>query len=131
MKYDKKEMEILTEIWDNTHEGSLICPDCGNKLILVQIEPIENIYDAYVPYDTVIECVSCSFNIRAQSYALLGSVKNFDLHFVEIGSWSQTGIRILSKYEHILDFELLKNLKESGDLVEFLVVNDHVVQIIG
>jgi len=41
------------------------------------------------------------------------------------------GSRVLSHYEHILDYEQLKRLKESAELVEFLIVNDMVIQIIG
>ena len=131
MRYNKKDMEILTEIWANTSGGNMKCPKCGNKLMLVMLEPIEDMNSAYTPYDTAIECVSCSFNIRAESFSILGSVKDFDLHNVEIGSWSPTGVRILSRYEHILDYDLLKKLKETEELVEFLIVNNHVVQIIG
>ena len=87
--------------------------------------------DAYTPYDTVIECTSCDFKIRAESFSILGSVKNFDLKNVEIASWSPSGSRVLSTYEHILDYDLLKKLKESAELKEFLIVNKQVIQVIG
>jgi hypothetical protein len=130
MGHDKKDMEILTEIWDKNEE-SMICPQCGGKLVLVQVEPIQDAENAYVPYETVIECCNCSFNIRAESFTVLGSIKNFDVDHVEIGSWSPSGSRVLSRYEHALDYNLLRKLKESGDLVEFLVVDKQVVQVIG
>ena len=84
-----------------------------------------------VAYDTIIECTSCDFKIRAESFTILGSVKNFDLKHMEIGSWSPSGSRVLSSYEHILDYDLLKKLKESGELAEFLIVNKQVVHVIG
>lgn len=129
--YDKKEMEIVAGIWDRIGDKSMKCPKCGGKIILIQVEPIPDAENAYVPYDTIIECNSCSFKIRAVSFSILGSVKDFDMKNIEIGSWSPSGSRVLSKYEHLLDYDLLKNLKESGELVEFLVVNNRVVQVIG
>lgn len=131
MEYNKKDMEILTNIWSKDSNKSLICPKCNGKLVLIQIEPIPDAQNAYIPYDTVIECTHCSFKIRAESFSILGSVKDFDLKSIEIGSWSPSGSRVISKYEHILDYDLLKELKKSGELVEFLVVNNQVVQIIG
>lgn len=131
MNYNKKDMEILAGIWDKTGGGSMKCPQCGGKMILIQIEPIQDTENPYVPYDTIIECTSCSFNVRAESFMILGSVKDFDLHHIEIGSWSPSGSRVLSRYEHVLNYELLKKLKESGELVEFLIVNEHAVQVVG
>ena len=66
-----------------------------------------------------------------QLNTILGSVKDFDLKEVEIGSWSPTGSRVLSRYEHVLDYDLLKKLKDTGELTEFLVVNKQVVHVIG
>jgi len=130
-RYDKKEMEIVASIWDKSGDHAMKCPKCDGKMVLIQIEPIPDAENAYVPYDTIIECNSCDFKIRAVSFSILGSVKDFDMDRIEIGSWSPSGSRVLSKYEHILDYDLLKKLKESGELVEFLVVNNQVVQIIG
>jgi len=133
MGYKKGHMEILASIWDKTGHGreSLKCPDCGSRLVLIQVEPIYDAHNAYVPYDTVIECTSCPFSLRAESFSILGSVKSFDMNEIEIASWSPSGSRVLSKYEHILDYDLLKSLKESAELVEFLVVDKQVVQVIG
>ena len=72
-------MDILAEVWDQSSNKSLSCPQCGHKMIIVQVEPIQEAEDAYTPYDTVIECTSCDFKIRAESFSILGSVKNFDL----------------------------------------------------
>ena len=130
-EYNKKDMEILAEIWNKSSDKSMVCPKCGGKLVLVQVEPIPDAENAYIPYDTIIECTSCTFQIRAESFTILGSIKSFDLYHVEIGSWSPSGSRVLSRYEHILDYDLLKKLKESGELVEFLIVNKQVVQVIG
>ena len=107
------------------------CPKCGEKMVLIQLDPIPDSENAYVSYDTIVECSSCSYTDRVVSFSILGSVKDFDMKYVEIGSWSPSGSRMLSKYEHVLDPGLLKKLKESGELVEFLVVNDKVVQVIG
>lgn len=129
--YNRKDMEIVASIWDKESHDAMKCPKCGGKMVLIQVEPLPDAENAYVPYDTIIECNSCSFKVRAVSFTILGSVKDFDMRQVEIGSWSPSGSRVVSKYEHILDYDLLKNLKESGELVEFLIVNDQVVQVIG
>jgi len=130
-KYSKKDMELLAGIWDRTGEKTLLCPECENKMIIVQLEPIQDAEHAYIPYDTIIECTSCDFKIRAESFTILGSVKDFDLKNVEIASWSPSGSRVISRYEHILDYDLLKKLKESAELKEFLIVNKQVIQVIG
>jgi len=129
--YRKEDMKIVANIWKKDHDESLVCPKCGGKMVLIQIEPIPDAENAYVPYDTIIECNSCSFKVRAVSFSILGSVKDFDIRNIEIGSWSPSGSRVISKYEHILDYDVLKELKENRELVEFLVVNNQVVQIIG
>ena len=131
VNYSKRDMEILADIWDQSSSHSLTCPQCGNKLVIVQVEPIEDAESAYVPYDTIIECTKCEFKIRAESFSILGSVKSFDLKHVEIASWSPSGSRVVSQYEHVLDYDLLKRLKDSGELKEFLIVNKQVIQVIG
>jgi len=131
MKYNKKEMEFLAKIWDRENNHILLCPQCKSKMIIVQIEPIQDAENAYVPYDTIIECTNCDFKIRAESFSILGSVKDFDLKHIQIASWSPSGSRVISRYEHILDYELLKKLKESAELKEFLIVNKQVIQVIG
>jgi len=124
-------MEIMANIGEKKGEDPLKCPKCGEKMVVIQVDPMPDSENAYVSYDTIIECSSCSHQARAVSFSILGSVKDFDMQYVEIGSWSPSGSRMLSKFEHILDNGLLKKLKESGELVEFLVVNDKVVQVIG
>jgi hypothetical protein len=131
VKYNKRDMEILAEIWDQTSSKTLECPQCKHKMIIVQVKPILDTENAYIPYDTIIECISCDFKIRAESFSILGCVKDFDLKHVEIASWSPSGSRVLSHYEHILDYDLLKELKESAELKEFLIVNKQVIQVIG
>ncbi len=130
-KYNKKYMEILAKIWDKDDGNVLVCPQCKSKMIIVQVEPIQDVENAYIPYDTIIECTYCDFKIRAESFSILGSVKDFDLKHVEIASWSPSGSRVISHYEHILDYDLLKRLKESAELKEFLIVNKQVIQVIG
>ena len=130
-KYNKKNMKILADIWDKSDDKSLNCPQCGHRMVIVQVEPIADAENAYIPYDTIIECTSCDFKIRAESFTILGCVRDFDVRHIEIASWSPSGSRVLSKYEHILNYDELKNLKESGELKEFLIVNKQVIQIIG
>ena len=131
MKYNKNNTEILADIWDNSRRNSIICPKCNRNLVLIQLDPLPNNENAYITYDTIIECTFCSFKIRAESFIILGCVKNFDLNNVEICGWSPTGSRFFSNYEHVLDYDLLKKLKESAELVEFLIVNRYLVKIIG
>ena len=130
-KYNKKDMEVLAHLWDKSGDNTLVCPQCEHKMIIVQVEPIQDAENAFIPYDTIIECTSCDFKIRAESFTLFGGVKDFNLNHVEIGSWSPSGSRVVSDYEHVLNFELLKELKKSGELVEFLIVNKHIVEVIG
>jgi DNA-directed RNA polymerase subunit RPC12/RpoP len=131
VKYNKKDMDVLAEIWDHSSSKSLQCPQCNHKMVIVQVEPLHDAENAYIPYDTVIECTHCDFKIRAESFSILGCVKDFDLKNVEIASWSPSGSRVISRYEHILDYELLKELKETAELKEFLIVNKQVIQVIG
>ncbi len=129
--YNKRDMEILAGIWDKSRSKPLACPQCGHKMVIVQVEPIQDAENAYIPYDTIIECTSCEFKIRAESFTILGCVKDFDLKYVDIASWSPSGSRVVSRYEHVLDYEILKKLKESAELIEFLIVNKQIIQIIG
>jgi len=128
---NKKNMEILANIWDKTDDRSLTCPQCGGSLTIVQMEPTLDVDDAYTPYKTIIECSSCSFKLETESFTILGSIKDFDAEYVEIGSWTSSGSRDLSKYKHLLNYNLLKELKQSGELVEFLIVDKQVIQVIG
>lgn len=129
--YNKKDLEILAIIWGKNGEDQLLCPQCKHKMVIVQLEPKLDTENAYYPYDTIIECTNCDFKIKAESFTILGSVKDFNLEFIEIASWSPSGSRVISRYEHVLDYNLLKKLRESAELVEFLIVNDRVVQVIG
>jgi hypothetical protein len=130
-RYNKKDTEILAIIWGKSGEDQLLCPQCKHKMVIVQLEPIVDSENAYFPYDTVIECTNCDFNIKAESFTILGCVRDFNLKFIEIASWSPSGSRVISRYEHVLDYDLLKKLKESSELKEFLIVNDKVVEVIG
>jgi len=126
----KTNMEVLKDIWDKTG-GTMICPQCRGLLTMVQVEPIYDTGNPYVPYKTIIECASCSFKLTTESFTILGSIKDFGSHEIEIASWSPSGSRVLSKYEHILNYDSLQKLKKTGELVEFLIVNKQVVQVIG
>ncbi len=127
----KKNLKILEGIWRKNRGEAMTCPQCQGSLMMVQIEQIYDTENPYIPYKTVIECNSCSFKLITESFTILGSIKNFDLHNVEIGSWSPSGSRVISRYEHILNYDLLRELEKTGELVEFLVVNNQVVQVIG
>ena len=127
----KKNMEILASIWENTGDKGLSCPQCNGTLTMVQLEPIYDAENAYTPYKTIIECTMCSFKLDTESFTILGSIKEFTDEYVEIGSWSPSGSRVLSKYKHLLKLDLLKKIKNSGELVEFLIVNNQAVEVIG
>ncbi len=128
--YNKTKMEVFSKLWLGD-DHSFRCPECGGQLILIQAEPIENYDNPTTTYETVIECSSCSFHTKAESFTLLGSVKDFDMEYVEITGWSQSGSRFISKYEHLVDYNLLGKLRKTGELVEFLIVDGYVVQVIG
>jgi len=128
---NSKNVDLVAGLWDKSGKRSMMCPKCHSKMIIVQLDPVQDAENAYVPYDTIIECTKCDFHVRAESFTILGAVKSFDLKKVEIGSWSPSGSRVLSNYEHLLDYDLLDKLKESGELKEFLIVNKKVVQVIG
>lgn len=126
-----KKTTIAEDIWQQTEQRSMTCPQCKGFLTVVQVEPIYNPFNAYTPYRTVVECSTCSFRLVTESFTILGGIKNFDDKYVEIGSWGPSGSRILSRFEHSISINLLNKLKKSQELVEFLVVNEHVVQVIG
>ena len=129
MEYNKKDANIISEAWNESNQ-QMNCPKCGNDMSISQINPISGSDDDYISFDTIIECGFCSFKLRSESFKILGGVKDFDLKKISIGSWSNSGSRTSSNYEHVLDYNILKQLKESGELVEFLIVNNHVVEII-
>ena len=131
MVYNKKNMDVIANLWDRTGENSMVCPKCGSKMIMIQLDPVQDYQNPYVAYNSIIECTKCEFEIKTESFTILGSVKSFDLKQIEIASWSPSGSRVISCYEHILDYNILKKLKESGELIEFLIVNKQVIQIIG
>jgi len=131
MVYNKKNMDVIANLWDRTGENSMVCPKCGSKMIMIQLDPVQDYQNPYVAYNSIIECTKCEFEIKTESFTILGSVKSFDLKKIEIASWSPSGSRVISCYEHILDYNILKKLKESGELIEFLIVNKQVIQIIG
>lgn len=129
--YNKKNMDVISKLWVKNSEDFMACPKCGSKMIIIQLDPMQDYQNPYVSYDSIIECTKCNYNIRTESFTILGSVKNFDLKEIEIASWSPSGSRVISHYEHVLDYDLLKKIKESRELKEFLVVNKQVIQIIG
>ncbi|MEM4258721.1 MAG: hypothetical protein QXL17_06190 [Candidatus Thermoplasmatota archaeon] len=121
---------LLKEQWKKS-TGDMTCPQCKSPLTIIQLEQLYDPYADYPTYKTIIECSKCSFKINTQSSTILGSVKNFTDRTVEIGSWSISGSRISSTFDHTLHPDVLHKLKKSGELVEFLIVNNQVVQIIG
>jgi hypothetical protein len=126
-----KKTTVAEDIWQQTSQRSMTCPQCKGFLTVVQVEPIYDPDNAYTPYRTVVECSTCSFRMVTESFTILGGVKDFDNEYVEIGSWGPSGSRILSRFKHSISFNLLTELKKSQELVEFLIVNEHVVQVIG
>ena len=126
-----KKTSIAEDIWRQTTSRSMTCPQCKGFLTIVQVEPINDPENAYTPYRTVVECSSCSFRMSTESFTILGGIRDFNAEYVEIGSWGPSGSRVLSRFKHSISPSLLGELKKSQELVEFLVVNHHVVQVIG
>ncbi|MBN1861380.1 MAG: hypothetical protein JW840_07970 [Candidatus Thermoplasmatota archaeon] len=129
MRY--KKTNVAEDIWRQTTSRSMTCPQCKGFLTVVQVEPIYDPDNAYTPYRTIVECSTCSFRMVTESFTILGGIKDFDTEFVEIGSWGPSGCRVLSRFKHSISATLLSELKKSQELVEFLIVNEHVVQVIG
>jgi hypothetical protein len=121
--------KTTSDLWKNNKKG-FKCPNCNADLIVVQADVIQDWNNPYQLYDTIVECGYCSFQARAVSYTILGSLKKYDITTVTIDGWSPSGSRVETTFEHLLDYHLLKELKSSDELVEFLIVDDHVIQVI-
>ena len=121
---------IHADLWDRKQGKSLTCPDCNGELIVVQLDPIEDWNNPFQSYNSVLECINCPFHTKATSFTILGSVDDFNVDTVRINGWSPSGSRVVSEYEHIIDYNLLKELKTNNELVEFLIVDNHVIQVI-
>ncbi len=126
-----KKTTVAEDIWAQTTSRNMTCPQCKGFLTIVQVEPIYDPNNAYTPYRTVVECSTCSFRMVTESFTILGGIKDFNAEYVEIGSWGPSGSRVLSRFRYSISSNLLTKLKKSQELVEFLIVNDHVVQVIG
>jgi len=126
-----KKTTVAEDIWIQTTSRSMTCPHCEGFLTIVLVEPIDDPNNAYTPYRTIVECSTCSFRMVTESFTILGGVKDFNAEFMEIGSWGPSGSRVLSRFKHSISSGLLTKLKKSQELVEFLIVNEHVVQVIG
>ncbi|MBN2600108.1 MAG: hypothetical protein JXA75_06165 [Candidatus Thermoplasmatota archaeon] len=126
-----KKTTVAEDIWGQSGQHSMVCPQCKGFLTVVQVEPIYETENAYTSYRTIVECATCSFRMVTESFTILGSIKDFDNEYVEIGSWGPSGSRALSRFKHSISSTLLSELKKTQELVEFLVVNEHVVQVIG
>lgn len=130
MGYMKSKTEIVKGLWDNVSDHKLTCPQCGGHLVVMQLEPKEDMQNPYIAYESILECMNCSFQTKATSFTILGCVESFDLHHLTITGWSPSGSRVQTTYEHILDYNQIKKMESSSELAEFLIVDDHVVQII-
>ena len=126
-----KKTSVAEDIWRQSSERSMTCPQCKGFLTVVQVDPIYATDNAFTSYRTIVECSTCSFRMVTESFTILGGIKDFDNEYVEIGSWGPSGSRVLSRFKHSISSNLLNELKKSQELVEFLVVNEHVVQVIG
>ncbi len=121
---------IIAGIWDNSEENTMACPQCGGDLIITQVNPIDDWKNPFQSYDTTIECSNCPFHTRATSFTMLGNVRDFGAKNITIDSWSPTGSRVKTEYEHLIDYNQLKTLKTNNEIVEFLIVDNQVVKII-
>jgi hypothetical protein len=126
-----KKANIFDNVYNESSSGTMTCPQCKGFLTVVQIEPIYDTDNADTPYRTVVECSTCSFRMVTESFTILGSIKDYTAEYVDIGSWGPSGSRVLSRFKHTINPDLLEELKKSQELVEFLIVNEHVVQVIG
>ena len=124
-------LKTISKLWINSNKKGLKCPHCKSNLILVQVDPIDDWDNPYQSYDTIVECTSCSFQTRSISYTILGSLNDYNVDHVTIDGWSPSGSRVETTFEHILDYDLLKELKTSHEMVEFLIIDDHVIQVVG
>lgn len=130
MEYDSTKSRIIAGIWDSSEGNEMSCPHCGGDLIITKITPIEDWLNPFQSYDTLIECSNCPFQTRATSFTMLGSVNDFDVKNITIGGWSPTGSRVVTELEHLIDYNQLKDLKSTDKLVEFLVIDNHVVKVL-
>ncbi|HEB37468.1 MAG TPA: hypothetical protein ENI14_02260 [Thermoplasmatales archaeon] len=126
---ENKKIDLLKDILGKGREELMVCPKCGAHVTIVQLPPRYGPYG--VVYDTYLECSKCNFRMKVNSYTLYGAVRDYDEKTIEISSWSDMGSREVNRFYHALDESLLKKLKESGDLVEFLIVNDVVLLVVG
>ena len=124
-------LKTISDLWLHSDTNGLKCPRCKGNLILIQAEETQDWENPYKSYDTIVECLSCPYKTQAISYTQMGSVKQYDVNQITICGWSPSGSRVETTYEHILDYQLLKELKKSEELVEFLIIDDHVIQVIG
>ena len=124
-------LKTISKLWINNNKKGLKCPHCKSNLILIQVDPIDDWDNPYQSYNTVVECTSCSFQTRSTSYTILGSLNDYSVDHVTIDGWSPSGSRVETTFEHILDYDLLKELKKSHEMVEFLIIDDHVIQVVG
>jgi hypothetical protein len=122
--------KIVSDLWDSEVVEGMKCPDCGGDLLLGKTEPIEDWDTPYHPYETKIHCSICTFETETKSFTLSGCVKDFDMKNITIGGWSDTGSRVVSEFEHTIDFKHLKELRDNDKIVEFLVVDNHIVKIL-
>ena len=130
MGYSKTKNKILSGLWDDKRSREFVCPECSGHLIIVQLEAMDDYENPYTPYKTVVECTNCSFDTQAISYTILGSIQSYDLDHVTIAAWSPSGNRVIRTFEHLLDYDVLKECNSSKELVEFLIVDDYSVHII-
>ena len=122
--------KIIPDLWDNSQKTTMKCPHCDHQLHVESIDEIDTLETPYIPYETILKCSSCTYTSTSQSYALRGSIQDFDLHNITIAGWSPSGSRVVSTLDHSMDFSLLKTLQQSEKIVEFLVVDDQVVRCI-
>lgn len=124
-------MKTMSDLWLYSDEHGLKCPVCQKNLLVIQANEIQDHKNPYKTYETIIECVSCSYNLQTVSYTILGALTSYDKDHVTITGWSPSGSRVETTVEHILDYHLLKELLQSEELVEFLIVDNHAIQVIG
>lgn len=130
MGFNQIKAKLIPTIWEKNKKDELKCPHCNHDLKITSIDTVDEYETPFTQYQTVLSCSSCPFKTDSLSYAVSGSIQKFDLDSITISGWAPSGSRTVSKLKHFMDYDKLKDLSESDDLFDFLVIDDHVVKII-
>lgn len=126
---ERKDIDVLKDIWRSDNKRLMLCPICDGSLNVNAVARTSQ-GTLKVSYDTFIECENCSFNLKVNSFKILGTIKRFDEKAIDISSWSPIGDREITSFGNSLDEDTLKEVFSSEELAEFLVVDGRVVAVL-